>query len=179
MVDIIQQIHKTQIQTKGPSTSMDGWNTTQFGMPNATPMDAQKSQEVMNSQGKLITIKEIFLDINKEMLKINYTLNLKKLLKIAPKLNKYLWQKLKLKKTQNISKTTIMKQVGFSIPKVRTAIVVINNHMAIIHVQIGKNTIKGVLLDKGSRVNIITKQLRLRLGLLKPKPTPYNLRMVD
>jgi hypothetical protein len=60
-------------------------------MPNATPMDAQKSQEVMNSQGKLITIKEIFLDINKEMLKINYTLNLKKLLKIAPKLNKYLW----------------------------------------------------------------------------------------
>jgi hypothetical protein len=36
-----------------------------------------------------------------------------------------------------------------------------------------------VLLDGGSRVNIITKQLRLRLGLPKPKPTPYNLEMVD
>jgi len=35
------------------------------------------------------------------------------------------------------------------------------------------------LLDGGSRVNIITKQLRLRLGLPKPKPTPYTLRMVD
>jgi len=36
-----------------------------------------------------------------------------------------------------------------------------------------------VLLDEGSRFNIITKQLRLRLGLPKPKPTLYNLRMVD
>jgi hypothetical protein len=36
-----------------------------------------------------------------------------------------------------------------------------------------------VLLDGGSKLNIITNQLELRLGLLKPKPTPYNLRMVD
>jgi hypothetical protein len=51
--------------------------------------------------------------------------------------------------------------------------------MAIIQVQIGKNTIKDVLLDGVSRVNIIIEQLRLRLGLLKPKPAPYNLRMVN
>ncbi len=30
-------------------------------------MDAQKSQEVMNSQGKLITIEQIFLDIGKDV----------------------------------------------------------------------------------------------------------------
>ncbi len=36
-----------------------------------------------------------------------------------------------------------------------------------------------MLLDKGSRVNIIIEQLRLRLGLPKLKPTPFNLRMVD
>ncbi len=35
------------------------------------------------------------------------------------------------------------------------------------------------MLDGGFRVNIITEQLRLRLGLPKLKPTPYNLRMVD
>jgi hypothetical protein len=28
MVEITQQIQKTQIQTKRPSTSMEGWNTT-------------------------------------------------------------------------------------------------------------------------------------------------------
>jgi hypothetical protein len=51
--------------------------------------------------------------------------------------------------------------------------------MAIIQVQIGKNLIEDVLLDGGSRINIITEQLRLRLRPLKPKPAPYNLRMAD
>jgi len=51
--------------------------------------------------------------------------------------------------------------------------------MAVIQVQIGNNTIEDVLLDGGSGVNIIPKQLRLRLGLPKPKITPYNLKMVD
>jgi hypothetical protein len=35
------------------------------------------------------------------------------------------------------------------------------------------------LSDGGSKINIIIKQLRLRLGLAKPKPTPYNLRMAN
>jgi len=36
-----------------------------------------------------------------------------------------------------------------------------------------------VLLDGGFVVNIIIEQFRLRLGLLKLKPAPYNLRMAD
>jgi hypothetical protein len=51
--------------------------------------------------------------------------------------------------------------------------------MAVIQVQIGKNTIEDVLLDGDFGVNIITKQLRLRLGLSKLKPTPYNLKMAN
>jgi hypothetical protein len=39
-------------------------------MPNITPTEAQKSQDVMNSQEKLIIIEEIFLDIVKQMLEI-------------------------------------------------------------------------------------------------------------
>jgi hypothetical protein len=42
--------------------------------------------------------------------------------------------KLKLKKIQNVSKITIDKQVGFSIPEVGTIVAAINNHMAIIQV---------------------------------------------
>jgi hypothetical protein len=68
MVETIQQIYKRQTQTEGPSTSMEGCNTTLPSMPNTIPMDAQKSQEVVNSQEKLIIVKEIFLDINKQML---------------------------------------------------------------------------------------------------------------
>jgi hypothetical protein len=36
-----------------------------------------------------------------------------------------------------------------------------------------------VLLDGGFGVNIIMKKLRVQLGLSKPKPTPYNLRMTN
>jgi hypothetical protein len=45
-------------------------------MPNTTPMEAHKFQEVVNSQEKLITIKKIFLNIGKKMLKTSYILNL-------------------------------------------------------------------------------------------------------
>jgi hypothetical protein len=36
-----------------------------------------------------------------------------------------------------------------------------------------------VLLDGGFGVNIITKWLRLRLGLPKPQPVPYNMKMAN
>jgi hypothetical protein len=36
-----------------------------------------------------------------------------------------------------------------------------------------------VLLDGGSKVNIIIEHLKLRLGLPKPKLAPYNLRMAN
>ncbi len=58
-------------------------------------------------------------------------------------------------------------------------LVAINHQMAIIQVQVGKNFIENVLLDGGSRVNIITEKLKVQLSLSKSKPTPYNLRMVD
>jgi hypothetical protein len=49
--------------------------------------------------------------------------------------------------------------------------------MAIIQVQVGKNIVENVLLDGGASVNIITKHLKTKLGLPKPIPTPYHLRM--
>jgi hypothetical protein len=81
-------------------------------MPNTTPVEAHKSQKIMNSQEKLIIVKEIFLDIGKQMLKTSYTLSLGQLFKITLELIIYLWQKLKLEKPQNVNKTTIEKQIG-------------------------------------------------------------------
>jgi hypothetical protein len=51
--------------------------------------------------------------------------------------------------------------------------------MAIIQIQVGKNIIVDVLIDGGANVNVITKNLITKLGLPKPRPTPYHLRMVD
>jgi hypothetical protein len=54
------------------------------------------------------------------------------LLKITHELKRYLWKKLKLEKTQNVSKVTTDKQVGSLVPKVGTVAVAIDNHMVVI-----------------------------------------------
>jgi hypothetical protein len=56
--------------------------------------------------------------------------------------------------------------------------VVIDHQMAMIQVQVGKNFIDDVLIDEGSKVNIIIENLKAQLGLLKPNLTPYNVHMV-
>ncbi len=56
MVETIHQIQKTHTKIEGPSTSMEGWNTTWLGMPNTTFVEAHKYHEVVNSQEKLIII---------------------------------------------------------------------------------------------------------------------------
>jgi hypothetical protein len=48
--------------------------------------------------------------------------------------------------------------------------------MVVIQVQVGKEFSDDVLINGGFGVNIITKNLRVQLGLLKPNPMPYNLR---
>jgi hypothetical protein len=68
------------------------------------------------------------------MLKTSYILNLGQLLKIAHELKKNLWQKLKLEKIHNVSKITTYKQFGSSIPKVRTIVVTIDNHIVVIQI---------------------------------------------
>jgi hypothetical protein len=59
------------------------------------------------------------------------------------------------------------------------ALVTINPHMVVIQVHVGQNLIDDVLLDKGSRTNIIIEDLRKWLGLPFPKPIPYMFQMVD
>jgi hypothetical protein len=51
----------------------------------------------------------------------------------------------------------------FVILNINTTWVTINNHMATIQVQIGRNTIDDVLVDGGSGVNIIIEKLRAKL----------------
>jgi hypothetical protein len=89
------------------------------------------------------------------MLETSYILDLGQLLKITPKLNRYLWQKLKVLKTQNLSRTTIKKEVGSFSSESRDKYCRKDNHMTIIQVRIRKNKIEDVLLDGGFGVNII------------------------
>ncbi len=58
------------------------------------------------------------------------------------------------------------------------ALIAINPHMVVIQVHIGRNLVDDVLLGGGSKANIITKDLRKRLGLPFPKLVPCMLQMV-
>ena len=59
------------------------------------------------------------------------------------------------------------------------AIEAIDKHMPVISICIGKNVVDDVLLDGGSVVNVITEEERCRLGLPKPSPAPFNLKMAN
>ncbi len=60
-----------------------------------------------------------------------------------------------------------------------TIAIKVDNMMAVIQVQVGKNIVEDVLINGGTNVNIITKNLRTKLGLPKPRLVPYDLKMVD
>jgi hypothetical protein len=66
-----------------------------------------------------------------------------------------------------------------TLPKLVVASIAIDRNIVVIKVQVGNFFIEDALLDGGCKVNIIMEKLRVQLGLSKPKPTPYNLCMVD
>lgn len=48
------------------------------------------------------------------------------------------------------------KTTSYVVPNINTTTIAIDNHMVVIQIHIGKNTIDDVLLDGGFEVNIIT-----------------------
>ena len=55
----------------------------------------------------------------------------------------------------------------------------IDKHLPVISICIGKNIVDDVFLDGGSGVNVITEEERRKLGLPKPSPAPFNLKMAN
>jgi hypothetical protein len=111
-----------------------------------------------------------------------YTLKLDQLLKITPNLKKYMWQKLKPKKSniiiQVIPKSSVAIVVETHI-EINTTVLEVDNQMVIIQVQVWKTIVEDVVIDGGASVNIIIINLKTKLGLPKPRPTPYHLKMVN
>ncbi len=59
-------------------------------------------------------------------------------------------------------------------PKLACATITIDHQMIMIKVQVGKNFIDDLLIDGGSKINIITENLIIQLGLSKSNLMPYN-----
>jgi hypothetical protein len=93
-----------------------------------------------------------------------------------------MWQKLKLEKPNIATKVISEPNVATMVEthsKLNTTTIEVDNQMAIIQVQVGKNILENILLDGGANVNIITKNLKTKLGLAKLRPFPYHFIMAD
>ncbi len=86
-------------------------------------------------------MEEILRDISTQVLETKYVINLGQLLKIVLDIKWYIFKSVKF--VQPVQ------------PKTTCAIVIIDHQMAVIQVQVGKNFIVDVLIDRGSGVNII------------------------
>ncbi len=130
----------------------------------------------------IMFMEHIFQNINKQMMETTSTPKLNQLMKMAQNFKKYIWQKLKPKKpnitSEMISEPSVATMVETHF-KTNTVVIEVNNQMVVIQVQVGKNIVENVLIDGRVNVNIIIKKFISKLGLPKPKPIPYHLRMVD
>jgi len=99
---------------------------------------------------KQVTIKkileQILKDISKQVLETKHTLNFGQLLRMILNIKHYILNPVP-------SKPTLLEPT--------VALVAIDHQMAMIDVQVGKNFIEDVLLDGGSKVNIIMGKLRV------------------
>jgi hypothetical protein len=83
------------------------------------------------------------------MLETDSTLNLEQLFKITPKLKKNLWLKLKSNKPHTYTRSMTNKTTPSLVFDINTTTITMNNYMAIIQVQIGRNIIDDVLWMEG------------------------------
>jgi hypothetical protein len=70
-----------------------------------------------------------------------------------------MWQKLKLEKPNIVTKQISKPNVAIVFEtqsKLNTTTIEVDNQMAVIQVQVGKNIVEHVLTDGGTSVNIIT-----------------------
>ncbi len=110
------------------------------------------------------------MDINTQVLETKYVINLGQFLRIVPDIKWYIFKLIKF--VQPVQLKPIK-------PEQVCVVVATDHQMVVIQVRVGKHFIDDVLIDGGSRVNIITKHLKVQLVLSKPNPTPYNLCMAN
>jgi hypothetical protein len=99
---------------------------------------------------------------------------------IAEDITKYMWQKLKVEKPNILTKQILKPSVAIVVEthsELDIVAIEVNNQMVVIQVQMGKNIVEDVLINGGASVNIITENLRTKLGLPKPKLAMYHLKM--
>jgi hypothetical protein len=98
------------------------------------------------------TLQEILRNIKIQVLETKYVINLGQLLRIVPNIKWYIFKLIKFFQLVQPEPVHL---------KLACATMAIDHQMATIQIQVGKNFMDDVLIDGASRVNIITKNLKI------------------
>ncbi len=121
--------------------------------PMQKPSRPPKIKTNFGDDGTIIEKQEVPQEINQQLLSSKHTLTLGQLMHLAPNLKQYVVSRV-LPSSQPTNPQAPPSDVGS---------ITVDPHMAIILVHVRKNIVQDVLLDGGSNVNIITKDLRKKL----------------
>jgi hypothetical protein len=97
-------------------------------------------------------LEEILRNINTQVLETKYVINLGQLLRIVPNIRWYIFTLAKFVQPVEPKRVHL---------KPTCATMAIDHHMAVIQIQVGKDFMDDVLIDGGSKVNIIIKNLKI------------------
>ena len=172
MREVRQLQNELEEPTSAPSVSPLGDTTPLAWDPQALP---QHDNLVSDSQPNHMTATPKTTELSHRVLESiqNHKLQvtMRDLFSLSPSLTEFVRSRLTEAVTQPSRTPTTEELIA--------ATEAIDKHMPVISISIGKNIVDDVLLDGGSGVNLITEEERRKLGLLKPSPAPFNLKMAN
>lgn len=94
---------------------------------------------------------------------------------LSPTLNILVWVPLTHPGTLSIPESVASTTKDLTI----AGVLVIDKHIPVIWVLVGKNIVEDIQIDGGSGVNVVSEDKHERLGLSKPSPAPFNLKIAN
>ena len=172
MREVRQLQNELEEPTSAPSITPSGNTTPLEWDPKALPQhDDMVSDTQPNHPTETLGTTELSHRVLESIQNHKLQVTMRDLFSLSPSLTEFVCSRLTEAVTQP-SRTPTTKELI-------AATEAIDKHMPVISICIGKNIVDDVLLDGGSGVNVITEEERRKLGLPKPSPAPFNLKMAN
>ena len=172
MREVRQLQNELEEPTSAPSITPSGDTTPLEWDPKALPQhDDMVSDTQPNHPTETLGTTELSHQVLESIQNHKLQVTMRDLFSLSPSLMEFVRSRLTKAVTQPSKTPTTEELIA--------AIEAIDKHMPVISICIGKNIVDDVLLDGGSGVNVITEEERRKLGLPKPSPAPFNLKMAN
>ena len=181
MKEVRQLQEELEPSTLSPTTTTTGgnpspdWDMEALSQQPSTPHPRAIHPDSATVDSTNHSVEPIHQQLFDQLQDCKLQVSLKDLLQLSPILNKLICDRLTSPCQPDPDEGTTLEPESITI----VAAAVIDKHMPVISISVGKNIVDDVLIDGGSGVNVITDDERRRLELAKPSLAPFNLKMAD